>query len=194
MNRKTLFTFAALAIVIAACGKKDETPAPATPPPGGMVGQPQPYGTGTAYPQPQPTAYPQPTAAPTMAPGPGTALLEEVGLKERMSHRPGELSGGEQQRVALARALVLEPKLILADEPTGNLDSATSDSIHELFFSINQARRTTIVVVTHNKELAESMPRVITLKDGRVETDERRGEGSRAEKAIAAAVATSGSI
>ena len=124
----------------------------------------------------------------------GTALLEEVGLKDRMSHRPGELSGGEQQRVALARALVLEPKLILADEPTGNLDSATSDSIHELFFSINQARRTTIVVVTHNKELAESMPRVITLKDGRVETDERRGEGSRAEKAIAAAVATSGSI
>ena len=109
----------------------------------------------------------------------GMALLEEVGLKDRISHRPGELSGGEQQRVALARALVLEPKLILADEPTGNLDSATSDSIHDLFFSINQARGTTIVVVTHNKELAESMPRVVTLKDGRVEKDEMRGEGSR---------------
>ena len=80
MNRKTLFTFAALAIVIAACGKKDETPAPATPPPGGMVGQPQPYGTGTAYPQPQPTAYPQPTGAPTMAPGPGTAPPAGGGL------------------------------------------------------------------------------------------------------------------
>jgi lipoprotein-releasing system ATP-binding protein len=110
----------------------------------------------------------------------GMALLEEVGLKDRISHRPGELSGGEQQRVALARALVLEPKLILADEPTGNLDSATSDSIHDLFFSINQARGTTIVVVTHNKELAQSMPRVVTLKDGRVEKDEMRGEGSRA--------------
>ena len=102
------------------------------------------------------------------------ALLEEVGLKDRMSHRPGELSGGEQQRVALARALVLEPKLILADEPTGNLDSATSAQIHELFFSINKQRGTTIVVVTHNTALAQSMPRVVTLKDGRVERDERR--------------------
>jgi lipoprotein-releasing system ATP-binding protein len=104
----------------------------------------------------------------------GKALLEEVGLKERMSHRPGELSGGEQQRVALARALVLEPKLLLADEPTGNLDSATSAQIHELFFQINQQRRTTIVVVTHNPSLAEQMPRVVTLVDGRVEKDERR--------------------
>jgi lipoprotein-releasing system ATP-binding protein len=102
------------------------------------------------------------------------ALLEEVGLKERLLHRPGELSGGEQQRVALARALVLEPKLILADEPTGNLDSATSESIHELFFSINEQRGTTIVVVTHNVLLAQSMPRVVTLRDGRVERDERR--------------------
>ena len=104
----------------------------------------------------------------------GKALLEEVGLKERMSHRPGELSGGEQQRVALARALVLEPKLLLADEPTGNLDSTTSAQIHELFFQINEQRRTTIVVVTHNPALAEQMPRVITLVDGRVEKDERR--------------------
>jgi lipoprotein-releasing system ATP-binding protein len=102
------------------------------------------------------------------------ALLEEVGLKDRALHRPGELSGGEQQRVALARALVLEPKLILADEPTGNLDSATSAQIHDLFFEINRQRGTTVVVVTHNTALALSMPRVVTLKDGRVEKDERR--------------------
>ncbi len=102
------------------------------------------------------------------------ALLEEVGLKDRVLHRPGELSGGEQQRVALARALVLDPKLILADEPTGNLDSATSDQIHELFFGINKQRGTTLVIVTHNTGLAASMPRVVTLKDGRVEKDVRR--------------------
>jgi lipoprotein-releasing system ATP-binding protein len=105
---------------------------------------------------------------------PARALLEEVGLAERILHRPGELSGGEQQRVALARALVLGPKLLLADEPTGNLDSATSVQIHELFFGINKQRGTTIVVVTHNPALAASMPRVVTLRDGRVEKDERR--------------------
>ncbi len=102
------------------------------------------------------------------------ALLEEVGLKDRMLHRPGELSGGEQQRVALARALVLDPKLLLADEPTGNLDSRTSDQIHQLFFSVNEQRKTTIVIVTHNASLAAGMPRVVTLRDGRVERDERR--------------------
>ena len=101
-------------------------------------------------------------------------LLAEVGLKERVAHRPGELSGGEQQRVALARALVLDPKLILADEPTGNLDSKTSQQIHDLFFQINAQRKTTLVIVTHNMALAESMPRMVTLKDGRVEKDERR--------------------
>ncbi|MFO0742804.1 MAG: ABC transporter ATP-binding protein [Labilithrix sp.] len=105
------------------------------------------------------------------------ALLEEVGLKERVLHRPGELSGGEQQRVALARALILEPKLLLADEPTGNLDSRTSDQIHQLFYSVNQSRKTTIVIVTHNGALAAGMPRVITLRDGRVERDERREAG-----------------
>src|SRR5580698_4618609 len=102
------------------------------------------------------------------------ALLEEVGLAQRILHRPGELSGGEQQRVALARALLLEPKLLLADEPTGNLDSTTSAQIHDLFFQINKQRGTTIVVVTQNLALAGSMPRVVTLKDGRVEKDERR--------------------
>jgi lipoprotein-releasing system ATP-binding protein len=112
------------------------------------------------------------------------ALLEEVGLAKRALHRPGELSGGEQQRVALARALVLDPKLLLADEPTGNLDSGTSDSIHSLFFEINRQRGTTIVVVTHNMQLASTLPRVITLKDGRVEKDERRESGYRSAHAV----------
>src|SRR5262245_4676043 len=106
--------------------------------------------------------------------GAAQALLAEVGLGERMTHRPGELSGGEQQRVALARALVLEPKLLLADEPTGNLDTATSEAMHELFFAMNRARGTTIVVVTHNASFAERMPRVVHLRDGKVEKDVRR--------------------
>ena len=104
-----------------------------------------------------------------------TALLEEVGLRDRALHRPGELSGGEQQRVALARAIMLEPRLLLADEPTGNLDSATSAQIHDLFFAINRQRGTTIVVVTHNAALAASMPRTVALRDGHVERDDRRG-------------------
>ncbi len=102
---------------------------------------------------------------------PARALLEEVGLTERVTHRPGELSGGEQQRVALARALVLSPKLLLADEPTGNLDTKTSGAMHDLFFEINRKHGTTIVVVTHNLGFAESMPRVVTMKDGRIDTD-----------------------
>jgi len=99
-------------------------------------------------------------------------LLEEVGLSHRATHRPGELSGGEQQRVAIARALVLGPKLLLADEPTGNLDSTTSGSIHDLFFQINKEHGTTIVVVTHNSRFAESMPRVVRMVDGRVFKDD----------------------
>jgi lipoprotein-releasing system ATP-binding protein len=102
------------------------------------------------------------------------ALLEEVGLKDRMLHRPGELSGGEQQRVALARALILEPKLLLADEPTGNLDSRTSEQMHQLFYKVNETRKTTIVIVTHNAALAAGMARVVTLRDGKVEKDEHR--------------------
>ena len=105
--------------------------------------------------------------------GPARDLLAEVGLKERVTHRPGELSGGEQQRVALARALVLSPKLILADEPTGNLDSNTSGAIHDLFFEVNEKHGTTIVVVTHNLGFAQSMPRVVTMRDGQIETDQR---------------------
>jgi lipoprotein-releasing system ATP-binding protein len=101
------------------------------------------------------------------------ALLEEVGLAERGTHRPGELSGGEQQRVAIARALLLDPKLVLADEPTGNLDSATSDAVHDLFFQINKEHGTTIVVVTHNPTFAKRMPRVVHMQDGKIVRDER---------------------
>jgi lipoprotein-releasing system ATP-binding protein len=102
------------------------------------------------------------------------ALLEEVGLAHRMTHRPGELSGGEQQRVALARALVMNPKLVLADEPTGNLDTRTSEAIHRLFFGLNERRGITFLVVTHSRDLAQEMPRIVHMRDGRIENDERR--------------------
>ncbi|MBK8168781.1 MAG: ABC transporter ATP-binding protein [Sandaracinaceae bacterium] len=101
-------------------------------------------------------------------------LLAEVGLTHRLTHRPGELSGGEQQRVALARALVMKPRLVLADEPTGNLDSKTSEAMHEVFFRLNETRGTTFLIVTHSRELAASMPRVVTMRDGQIESDERR--------------------
>lgn len=105
-------------------------------------------------------------------------LLEEVGLSHRLDHRPGELSGGEQQRVALARALMLEPKLLLADEPTGNLDTAMSEEIHRLFVDINARHGTTMLAVTHNAELAEMMPRRLRMVDGLIieERTEKRGE------------------
>ncbi|HHH27898.1 MAG TPA: ATP-binding cassette domain-containing protein, partial [Polyangiaceae bacterium] len=96
----------------------------------------------------------------------------------RLTHRPGELSGGEQARVALARALVMNPIVVLADEPTGNLDSATSDSIHELFFDLNRRRGTTFLIVTHNNELADSMPRKVSMRDGRIESDAWRDRAS----------------
>jgi lipoprotein-releasing system ATP-binding protein len=109
-------------------------------------------------------------------------LLDEVGLGARATHRPGELSGGEQQRVAIARALALEPKLLLADEPTGNLDSATSDALHDLFFQINREHGTTIVVVTHNPGFAESMPRVVRMRDGRIYKDEKGQQAEARER------------
>ena len=105
-------------------------------------------------------------------------MLKAVGLSHRLNHRPGELSGGEQQRVALARALVLNPKLLLADEPTGNLDSKTSHEMHELFFTINRDHGTTIVVVTHNHGFAQAMPRMVTMRDGLIDTDERKAPGT----------------
>jgi lipoprotein-releasing system ATP-binding protein len=104
-----------------------------------------------------------------------SVLLEEVGLKQRLSHRPGELSGGEQQRVALARALIMNPKLVLADEPTGNLDTHTGTAMHELLFRLNQTYGTTFLVVTHSQDLAQKMPRVVHMLDGRIESDYRNG-------------------
>jgi lipoprotein-releasing system ATP-binding protein len=101
------------------------------------------------------------------------ALLEEVGLAHRISHRPGELSGGEQQRVALARALIMSPKVVLADEPTGNLDSNTSAAVHELLFRLNERHGTTFLVVTHSRDLASQMPRTVLMQDGRIDTDQR---------------------
>jgi lipoprotein-releasing system ATP-binding protein len=93
-------------------------------------------------------------------------VLDEVGLSHRVSHRPGELSGGEQQRVALARALVLDPPLLLADEVTGNLDERTGEGIHELLFDINNKRGITLIVVTHNLSLADRLPRRLELEVG----------------------------
>jgi lipoprotein-releasing system ATP-binding protein len=95
-------------------------------------------------------------------------LLEEVGLGHRLKHKPGELSGGEQQRVAIARALVMEPQIILADEPTGNLDTETGKKIEDILVNLNAVRKITIVVVTHNKLLAERMSRRIGLRDGKI--------------------------
>ncbi len=95
------------------------------------------------------------------------AILTLVGLKERLSHKPGELSGGEQQRVAVARALVLEPKILLADEPTGNLDTKTGESVFALLQELNRIKDVTLIIVTHNPNLAAQMPRQILLADGK---------------------------
>ncbi|MGB5702226.1 MAG: ABC transporter ATP-binding protein [Polyangiales bacterium] len=103
-------------------------------------------------------------------------LLDEVGLSARLTHRPGELSGGEQQRVALARALLMEPKLVLADEPTGNLDSQTSASVQALFLDLNQRHGTTFLIVTHSSDFAAMMPRRVSMRDGRIVSDERHAQ------------------
>jgi lipoprotein-releasing system ATP-binding protein len=95
-------------------------------------------------------------------------ILAEVGLGDRVTHKPGELSGGEQQRVALARALILQPTLLLADEPTGNLDTTTGHAVHDLLMRLNTERKVTLIVVTHNHEIANRMPRRIQMVDGKV--------------------------
>lgn len=98
-------------------------------------------------------------------------LLEMVGLSDKMYRKPTELSGGEQQRVAIARALINDPAFILADEPTGNLDSRTGEEIGNLLLKINKERRATIVIVTHNLELAEKAQRILYLRDGVIEKE-----------------------
>ena len=95
-------------------------------------------------------------------------VLSEVGLAGRMTHRPAELSGGEQQRCAVARALVHDPSLVLADEPSGNLDHANADRLHELFFRLAREYETAVVVVTHNRQLAGRADRIHWLEDGRL--------------------------
>jgi lipoprotein-releasing system ATP-binding protein len=93
-------------------------------------------------------------------------LLKRMGLQDRIHHKPSELSGGEQQRVAIARALINNPAIILADEPSGNLDSANAKQLHELFFELRNEMNQTFVIVTHNNELADMADRKLTIKDG----------------------------
>ncbi len=104
-------------------------------------------------------------------------LLERVGLGERMSHYPSQLSGGEQQRVAIARAFSNEPKILFADEPTGNLDEDTGTSVEELLFEINREKGTTLILVTHDMELANKTNQIIQLKGGKI-IDYRKGTNS----------------
>jgi lipoprotein-releasing system ATP-binding protein len=99
------------------------------------------------------------------------SLLGEMGLAGRKSHRPGELSGGEQQRVAVARALILEPKVVLADEPTGNLDTTTGEELFNIFIDLNKQKGITFIIVTHNELLSRRCHRVLKMVDGRL-TDE----------------------
>ncbi|THJ19512.1 MAG: ABC transporter ATP-binding protein [Nitrospira sp. CG24D] len=97
-----------------------------------------------------------------------TTLLQEVGLGQRLHHKPGELSGGEQQRVAVARALIQKPDLVLADEPTGNLDTHTGESLFGLLRDLNRTRKTTFVIVTHNDKLSAQSDRIIHMQDGMI--------------------------
>ena len=98
----------------------------------------------------------------------GVELLSDLGLKNRINHKPSELSGGEQQRVAVARALINNPKIIFADEPTGNLDSENAEILHQLFFTLRDKIGCSFVIVTHNKDLTKKSDQIISLKDGRI--------------------------
>ena len=100
--------------------------------------------------------------------GEATKLLGEVGLADRLHHKPGELSGGEQQRVSVARALMQQPDLVLADEPTGNLDSHTGDALFTLLRQLNRSRGTTFVIVTHNDKLSSQADRIVSMQDGMI--------------------------
>jgi lipoprotein-releasing system ATP-binding protein len=102
------------------------------------------------------------------AEGRARALLDEVGLSSRITHRVGELSGGEQQRVAICRALVMEPRVLLADEPTGNLDRETSNSVFSVLLDLKRRRGLSMMMVTHNEQLAARMDRIVRIDDGRV--------------------------
>jgi putative ABC transport system ATP-binding protein len=117
------------------------------------------------------------------APQRATALLDEVGLSARAHHYPAQLSGGEQQRIAIARALANDPPLLLADEPTGNLDTSTGHAIIELLLGINRTRGTTLVLVTHDPELAARAEVTVALKDGRIASVSDRRELRRTQAA-----------
>jgi lipoprotein-releasing system ATP-binding protein len=102
-------------------------------------------------------------------------LLEDMGLGDRLNHRPGKLSGGEQQRVAVARAMLMEPRVILADEPTGNLDTRTSSAVEDLLLDLREQHGVTLVVVTHNPEFARRMDRQVRMVDGKIEEESPPG-------------------
>lgn len=99
------------------------------------------------------------------------AILERVGLKHRLEHKPQEMSGGEQQRVAIARAVVHNPSILLADEPTGNLDTENAEAVHELFLDLQKEKGLTLIVVTHNEDLSKISDRVLYMKDGIIDRD-----------------------
>ncbi len=101
-----------------------------------------------------------------------TQLLSDLGLKDRLHHKPSQLSGGEQQRVAVARAMMNNPAVILADEPSGNLDTETSQQLHELFFDLRDKHQQTFIIVTHNTELAKMSDRTLVMKDGVIIDDQ----------------------
>jgi len=112
--------------------------------------------------------------------GRAAELLERVGLTQRAQHYPVQLSGGEQQRIALARAFITQPPILMADEPTGNLDSANGQHVLDLLVRLNREEKTTLILVTHDRNLAEYADRIITLRDGQVLTDELAGQGTSA--------------